>query len=204
MWKGLIDSNCNKQLFFAFNIMNCFNLEYMKKLLYVLGGLVLGASLTVFAASVDFVDKASFAPWFVDAVARMASVGVIKGYPDGTFKPYDNVKRAELAVMLDRFYDNSNNKLQRVIREYDKLTNAGFDYKIYLVMAESGLKMLSSAPSLDYLKLVKDAKLPDGYTIYSKSAGPLLRYYLHYVGFRRHGDLMYQEDSWYGPFGGEE
>ena len=34
--------------------------------------------------------------------------GILKGYPDGSLRPYEAVTRAEYAVMLERFIDYLN------------------------------------------------------------------------------------------------
>ena len=39
---------------------------------------------------------------YTDAVKTLNLMGVINGYPDGTFKPNDNVTRAEFTAMLMR------------------------------------------------------------------------------------------------------
>ncbi len=41
--------------------------------------------------------------WFNTAVSTMASLGMIKGYPDGTFGPNDPITRAEFAAIAARF-----------------------------------------------------------------------------------------------------
>ncbi|GAW91176.1 S-layer homology domain-containing protein [Calderihabitans maritimus] len=60
--------------------------------------------LTLFA--VFAVDKVTFKDmenhWAAQTVAHLASMGVINGYPDGTFKPEDNITRAEAAAILMR------------------------------------------------------------------------------------------------------
>ena len=38
--------------------------------------------------------------WYADAVKTLASIGVINGYTDGTFRPNNNVTRAEFVTML--------------------------------------------------------------------------------------------------------
>lgn len=40
--------------------------------------------------------------WYANAVASLSEKGIINGYTDGTFRPDNNVNRAELAVMMDR------------------------------------------------------------------------------------------------------
>ncbi|NOZ92458.1 MAG: S-layer homology domain-containing protein, partial [Dictyoglomi bacterium] len=41
-----------------------------------------------------------YAPWLEIAYKQ----GIVKGYDDGTFRPFDNVTRLEVIVMLYRAY----------------------------------------------------------------------------------------------------
>lgn len=73
-------------------------------------GLVVGASSIGLAA--DVMGSAVFADvpagsYFDAAVGRMNAAGIIKGFPDGKFKPSQFVTRAEVAVMLDRALNGS-------------------------------------------------------------------------------------------------
>ena len=49
-----------------------------------------------------FVDVDASTP-HRDAVLRLSSTGVTAGYPDGSFKPYANVARADMAAFLRRY-----------------------------------------------------------------------------------------------------
>lgn len=51
------------------------------------------------AVSSQFTDVSSSA-WYYDYVMSAASAGIVHGYGDGTFKPSNNVTRAEFAIML--------------------------------------------------------------------------------------------------------
>lgn len=75
----------------------------MKKLPLFLLGLLAGIIPTAFAATI-FTDVDESA-WYAEAVQSLTDKGIIKGYDDGTFKPSDNVNRAELAVTLNRLLD---------------------------------------------------------------------------------------------------
>jgi N-acetylmuramoyl-L-alanine amidase len=44
--------------------------------------------------------------WFAPAVGALSDVGVIGGYPDGSFQPYEIVTRAEFSAMLARAVDS--------------------------------------------------------------------------------------------------
>ncbi|WP_139293660.1 S-layer homology domain-containing protein, partial [Mycobacterium tuberculosis] len=52
--------------------------------------------------SQQFRDQENITPWAQEGVNIAASNGVIKGYPDGEFKPRKNITRAEAAVMFHR------------------------------------------------------------------------------------------------------
>lgn len=52
---------------------------------------------TVATAATTFTDASSIASWSSDAVAKLASAGVIAGRPDGSFNPAGNLNRAEIA-----------------------------------------------------------------------------------------------------------
>jgi uncharacterized repeat protein (TIGR02543 family) len=41
--------------------------------------------------------------WSITAISYMNQLGIIKGYPDGTFKPEDSITRAEFAAIATRF-----------------------------------------------------------------------------------------------------
>ena len=41
--------------------------------------------------------------WFNNAISVMYSMGIVQGYPDGTFRPNESITRAELAAMAARF-----------------------------------------------------------------------------------------------------
>ena len=44
--------------------------------------------------------------WYNTAVSTMSALGIIKGYPDGTFKPNNFITRAEFAAIAARFDDH--------------------------------------------------------------------------------------------------
>ena len=41
--------------------------------------------------------------WYTQSVTYLASIGIIRGYPDGTFKPDRSITRAEFATMISGF-----------------------------------------------------------------------------------------------------
>lgn len=68
------------------------------------GGIATVTGATVLGSSIfSDVPQGSY---FDSAVGEMYSDGVIKGGPDGKYRPADSVSRAEIAVMLKRFKDS--------------------------------------------------------------------------------------------------
>lgn len=45
--------------------------------------------------------------WFNTAVSTMAALGIIEGYPDGSFRPNDPISRAEFSAIVARFDTSS-------------------------------------------------------------------------------------------------
>ncbi len=51
---------------------------------------------------VSFTDTGDIAPWARESVSKAACSGLIKGFPDGSFRPLEATTRAEAAVVLHR------------------------------------------------------------------------------------------------------
>lgn len=52
------------------------------------------------SAPLPFADASDIPEWAATAVRAAAVKGIVKGYPDGTFRPYNLVSREEMASML--------------------------------------------------------------------------------------------------------
>lgn len=52
--------------------------------------------------NVDFADKDKIPGKYLSYIAYASEMGIIKGYDDGTFRPFDSVTRAEAVAMLYR------------------------------------------------------------------------------------------------------
>lgn len=52
-------------------------------------------------SGMSFADSADISDWAAGMAAAMASRGIINGYEDGTFRPSDNITRAETVKILD-------------------------------------------------------------------------------------------------------
>ncbi len=47
-----------------------------------------------------FTDSAKIGTWAQQAVGQAVQLGIVKGYPDGSFRPDAEITRAEMAVMI--------------------------------------------------------------------------------------------------------
>lgn len=72
----------------------------MKKSLILLSIAIFLGSMTVFAANSIFSDVPSD-EWYSDAVNSLENKGIVEGYSDGTFRPSNNINRAEMAAIID-------------------------------------------------------------------------------------------------------
>ncbi|MDP4151974.1 MAG: S-layer homology domain-containing protein [Bacillota bacterium] len=50
----------------------------------------------------SFSDKSSFSSWSQDNINTCSALGIVSGYEDGSFKPKEEIKRSESAVMIYR------------------------------------------------------------------------------------------------------
>ena len=188
----------------------------MKKIIYFFAGALAMLSTTALAATVVFTDQNSFVDsWFEDAAVNMNKKGIITGYPDGSFGPSNQVSRAELAVMLNRFDEYTareiekhfNDKIDEIVDNTLKFAKQDYDwYTNFIVLAESGLRKLDGAPqyyNTDGWEEESGVNLPEGYKLYTafvmgESGNPS---YLHFQGEICGGDECGEElDQWYGPF----
>jgi hypothetical protein len=58
----------------------------------------------VAAAELNFKDKAQISAEYLKSIAETVSLGFIEGNPDGSFKPKNNLTRAEAAAVIYRLY----------------------------------------------------------------------------------------------------
>ncbi|MBD3328670.1 hypothetical protein GF340_05220 [Candidatus Peregrinibacteria bacterium] len=175
----------------------------MKKILAILFGLVLAFTL----ASAEFLpiwhggestfnDSESFNIWYSDSVQKMANAGIIKGYDDGNFNPNNNVTRAELAVMMDRFEtamtESRNRDLRIILEHYGTAEAVDAVYRPFVAMAEAGWEKMQTQADIDvYISTEYIVYEDDNYVVYN-SPGALITKAVEI----KSGDKA----GYYGPF----
>lgn len=71
--------------------------------------IVKAAGLTMISEETSFADNTGISGWAKDAVATAAANGLVKGYPDNTFRPLGSATRAEaVTVILNALNANNN------------------------------------------------------------------------------------------------
>ncbi len=136
-----------------------------KALSLVLGLCMLVSAVAVSAAA--FSDVTSNYNWAKDAIAKLADDGVIAGYPDGTFKPGNNITKEEAISLLARMLGASEPLNSRVV----SLSNVLFEntLKSYNTYAKE------AAAYLMYKKVLSEDDLTT-YLSASNKGEPLKRY----------------------------
>ncbi len=61
-----------------------------------------GLSMTALAAGFDDVDNDPTVSWAKDSITKMTDAGYIKGYEDGTFRPYKAITKIECLILMSR------------------------------------------------------------------------------------------------------
>ena len=84
----------------------------------------------VYAYNFPDVDQSR---WSVTAISYMNQLGIVKGYPDGDFKPEASITRAEFAAMAARFAD-----LQEGDKTFSDLDSSHWAYDVVSKAASAG------------------------------------------------------------------
>lgn len=72
--------------------------------------------------------------WYTEAVATLTNLGVLSGYPDGTFRPNENITRAEFATICSKIDIVS----EPVDKAFTDVSAEHWAYKMILSASEKG------------------------------------------------------------------
>ncbi len=65
----------------------------------------------------SFADASDISPWALDSIVYLTDAGILKGYPDGNFKPKQEITREEAIAIISRVLDNKY-RPQRIAADY--------------------------------------------------------------------------------------
>jgi hypothetical protein len=118
-----------------------------------------------------FTDSDSFSEWYRSDLWKLKSMGVVKGYEDGTFRPNNNVTRAEMSVMLARMegYNLYAEDIIGMLGRYDQLVELGVKSHLAsnLAIAGSGLYLTDEPDqNIESCLLIEDLPISSAYIVY--------------------------------------
>lgn len=70
------------------------------QIISTLTAVVLGLSIGMPAMATPYTDDSNISPWSKESIDILTELGVVVGYPDGTFQPQWSINREEYAVSL--------------------------------------------------------------------------------------------------------
>lgn len=118
--------------------------------------LTLTAAVPALAASFSDVDNDETVSWAKTAIQSMADAGYIKGYEDGTFKPYRAISKLECLLLMSRILGaeesayadvaaNAQELYAQTVRKYNTTYVNELSYLLYTgILAETDLATYAS------------------------------------------------------------
>lgn len=120
---------------------------------------ILSMIFTMSVSAIVFTDISRH--WAEDYIERVAKNGLIKGYPDKTFKPDNNVTVLEALVMMSSLYDIDEDLKEEIIEKYEPVIKNmpntlynewAFDYLAIIlelgIVSENGMKNMFAAKTI--------------------------------------------------------
>lgn len=98
-------------------------------------------NLTPQTPTVNFID--SIPTWSSDAVNTLAAAGIVKGDPEGTFRPNDNISRAEIATMI---VQSLNDKSEQTGKYFWDLPNKDSHWAYPFIGKASAIGVINGLP----------------------------------------------------------
>jgi len=143
-----------------------------------------------FVATGDAFPDVEEGRWSAHNIEYMSDKGIVKGYPDGEFKPARKLTRAEFATLIFRFTGLSKVNTENPFKDLDKNHWA---YDEILALANTGL--IEGYPDKTYMS-EKNITRAEVMTVINKLLGRKpLESYVKSLGFNPYNDLL--EEKWY-------
>jgi trimeric autotransporter adhesin len=90
------------------------------------------------AAEVKFTDLAGVAPETLTAIEALVGLNVIKGFPDGTFKPNQAINNSQAAEMIVNFLPDVAPKAAPTGKVFEDLTEKSYSSKFAEALVDAG------------------------------------------------------------------
>lgn len=118
------------------------------RIISTLTAVVLGLSIGMPAMATTYTDDSNISPWSKESVDILTELGVVVGYPDGTFQPQWAINREEYAVSLL----NGLSVLESLVTEAYQAEDA----YLYEQLVAQQVTLLEALTAIDEIK-AKDA-----------------------------------------------
>lgn len=129
--------------------------------------LVSAVSMPVLAAGFSDVDSDATVSWAKSSIDKMTDAGYIKGYEDGTFRPYRAISKVECLILMSRMLGYED-------KDYSDIVSAAKD-KYKTTAAKYNSTYSGELSYLLYTGVLKEADLAD-YASAANANTQLLRY----------------------------
>ena len=109
--------------------------------------------------ALSFNDKTQITDYVRPYVFRLSSLNIIKGYPNGDFKPHNLLTYAELITTLSRIQGIGGNNVELIDEEIDKVTLKVLDFESgdIITKAITGNLILQVDDKLEIAVLIPDS-----------------------------------------------
>lgn len=85
-----------------------------------------------------FSDVEETGAWYSEAVYTLSSCGIVKGFIDGTFRPQDEISRAEAVVMFARLFERTDT-LPESVMSIQRYADVPLDYWAFAELQEASI-----------------------------------------------------------------
>ena len=159
-----------------------------KRIISVMAALSLTASSCAAFAATGFSDLNEFHTWAEPQIEEMTTLGIIKGYTDGTFRPDNAITKTEALVLVAR-------AAGFVSEDYSDFTNAA--YARYASFVNTYNTLYPNEVSFLLYKGILTESEMTGYIASERASSPLLRHEMAFLLtrlMRAEGSLKSQAD----------
>ena len=124
-------------------------------------------SSVAFAMEFPDVENDETVAWAKDSIHKMTDAGYIKGYDDGTYKPYRAISKIECIILMSRMLGYENKEFSFIVKEAEKT------YKS--IVSKYNTKYPGEISYLLYCGILKESDLVE-YTSSANADTQLFRY----------------------------
>src|SRR5690554_3560006 len=89
----------------------------MKKIFTLVLTFLLLSTTVISAGRINFIDSPAPSSWVYENFQILNDAGLLRGYPDNTFKGYENASRYEMVMLTARIFTSLEEKIESNFNE---------------------------------------------------------------------------------------